>query len=590
MEEKFRNKVIVEILRNVAAVYLLKNALRFKIIAYENAADAVERMNNELKDIWKEGKLDTVPGIGPSISSHLDEYFKKGHSTHFDRVLGSVPLSVFKLMKLSLIGPHKAYKLAKALDLNNPDTAIEELKETCLKGKVAELESFGEKSQQDILLSIELYEQNSKKIERMSLPYAFSLAEEMMGYLKKMPEVKRVDALGSLRRMVATIGDIDLAVVANDEDADKIIQHFIGFPRVISVDNAGKKKASIIVRPNIKIDLRIQEEKTYGSMLQYFTGSKSHNIRLREFALKKGLSLSEYGIKSVKKGNMFEFKDEESLYEFLGLQYVPPEIREGTNEINIAQKHQLPKLIELKDMKGDFHMHSSYDLKPSHDLGMNTFEEMADEAIKLSYEYIGFSEHNPSTGNNSENEIVEIMRKRKEHIEKVMNKINLKYFIGLEVDIMPSGEIALPAKANEYIDYLIVSVHSSFRMNKDEMTKRILKGMSHPKVKILGHPTGRLLSKRQGYDCDWKEVFNFAKDRNIALEINSGSDRLDLPDSLVRIAIQNGNKLVIGTDAHTLEYLNGMKYGVSVARRGWAEKSSIINTMEYKEVKNWICQ
>lgn len=596
-EEKFKNKTIAEILRDVAAVYLLKNVIRFRRIAYENAADTIERMNRELKDVWQEGKLDTVPGIGPSIASYLDEYFRKGRSAHFDKVLAKIPQTVFILMRISLIGPKRAFKLVKALNLNNPRTVVRDLKKACLKGKVAELESFGEKSQEDILLSIQLYEQSTKKTERMPLPYAFSLAEETIEYLKKMPEVKRVDALGSLRRMVATVGDVDLSVAADDKNADKIIKHFVNFPRVINVENAGGKKASIIVSPNVRIDLRIQNEQTYGSMLQYFTGSKSHNINLREYALKKGLSLSEYGMKKVRRSEFgvrsserFEFKDEESLYGFLGLQYIPPEIREGTNEIEIALKYKLPELVEQKDIKGDFHLHSSYDLKPSHDYGVNTFEEMMEKAAELGYEYIGFSEHNPNTGNNTNAEIIEILKKRKEHMNYVlgMKKYPVKYFIGLEVDIAPNGQIAFPEKALPYVDYLIVSVHSSFRMKKKEMTERILKGLSYPKVKILGHPTGRLFGKREGYELDWDKIFTYAKKKNIALEINSGPDRLDLTDTLVRSAVQNGNKLVINTDAHAAEYMDGLKYGISVARRGWATKGDIINIGGYNEVRGWI--
>lgn len=602
-QEEFTNKAVADILRSVAAVYLLKNKNRFRIIAYENAADTVERMSREIRDIWKEGKLDDVPGIGPSISSHLDEYFKKGHSRHFDSVLKGIPESVFVLMRLPLLGPKRAYKLVHSLKLTNSKTAIEDLKKACLSGQVDEIPNFGEKSQQAILLSINLYERNTKKVERMPFPYAFDLAKDVIKYLERTQGVKRVDAMGSLRRMMTTIGDIDISAVADDKETNRIIEHFTRFPRTIKVDNAGRKKASIIVSPDIRIDLRIQDEKTYGAMLQYFTGSKSHNVKLREYALKKGLSLSEYGIKPLKrvhspalgvrsynpKTKMFEFSDEESFYGFLGLQYIPPEIREGTNEIELALKQKIPHLVELKDIKGDLHIHSSYDLKPSHDRGINTYEEMIEEAVKLKYEYIGFSEHNPNSSNNRE-QIIEIMKKRKDYLESLLQKQRLvsKIIIGLEVDILPDGNIALPEEAINYVDYLIVSVHSVFRQNSEKMTARVLKALSFPKVKILGHPTGRLIGRREGIEAEWEKIFDFAKKKSIAFEINSGADRLDLPDTLVRIAVENGNKFVIGTDAHAIEGMGSMFYGVSVARRGWATKSDIINIGSYEEVRKWI--
>ncbi len=613
---KFSNKEIVNLLRSVAAVYLLTGQNRFKIIAYEKAADAVEHLSRELRDVWQEGKLYKVPGIGPSIGSHLEEYFNTGRSKHFASRLNKVPGGVFKLMELPTVGPKKAYKLVKELKLVDPNTVIEDLKKACIRGKVARLESFGEKSQQDILEAIKLFERTSSKAERMPLPYAYSLAKEVIDYLKKKQYVKRVDALGSLRRMVATIGDIDVAVQVQSHKVHKaksmekeIINYFIKFPKKVSVDNAGEKKASIIVAPNIRVDLRIQDEKSYGSMLQYFTGSKAHNMNLREFALKKGLSLSEYGIKPIDKVKseklkvksynsklkIFEFNTEEKFYNFLGLQYIPPEIREGTNEIELALNRQIPQLIELNDIKGDLHIHSSYDLKPSHDLGKNTYKEILEKAVQLGYQYVGFADHNPKISELSESEVVAIMKKRFHEINKILNKKRstpgekkINYFIGLEVDIRPNGKIALPEKAFDYVDYLIVSIHSSFNQDSRTMTKRVVRALDYPKVKIFGHPTARLLGKREGIELDWQEIFAHCKKKNIALEINSWPERLDLPDTLVREGLNYNVKYIIDTDAHAADQMKGMFYGVSVAKRGWCKKSDIINTLPYEEFEKWL--
>ncbi len=606
-DKKFSNKEIAHLLRSVAAAYVIKNGERFKIAAYYNAADNIERLTREIKDVWENKQLKEISGIGSSIYSYLDEYFRTGQSSHFKKIFQGIPATVFELLRVSTLGPKRAYKLVKALKLNNVKTAIKDLEEYCLNGKVAAIDGFGEKSAQEILSAIRFYQKQSLKKERMPLPYAFNIASELTAYLKKHSLVDQVDVLGSLRRMVATVGDIDISVKIKkqplkSETFKEIINYFIKFPKVIKVINAGEKKASIIVRPNIQVDLRVQEPESYGSMLQYFTGSKNHNIKLREFALKKGLSLSEYGIRKLKvkslkfkvaaqSSKLYKFEQERDFYNFLGLQYIPPEIREGTNEIELAEKNKLPHLVELEDLKGDLHIHSSYDLRPAHDLGEDSIEKNIQAAKNLGYQYIGFADHNPSISAQSEQTIISLLKARNHFFDKLISlkKIDRSdFFIGLEVDILPNGQLAIPEKAINYLDYLIVSVHSSFSLNRQKMTKRVLTGMSYPKVKILAHPTGRLLNKRQGFELDWDKIFSFCREKKIVLEINSYPNRLDLPDILVRKAISAGVKLVINSDAHNVNQMKTNFYGVSVARRGWAKKDDIINTLTYKKIKKWL--
>jgi len=592
LKSNIDNREIAELLRSLAAAHLIKNGNRFQIIAYENAADSVEHLNREIKDIWQEGKLDTIPNIGKTIASSLDEYFRQGYSKHFKSILRGIPETVFELMKIPSIGPKKAYKLVKALKITNKETVFEDLKNLCLSGKIAQLETFGKKSQDAILRELEHYQKKgeSPELRRMPLPYADALAQELISYLKKIRHIKRIDALGSLRRRLSTIGDIDIAVSCDDKYSSEVIDHFISFPRISAKINSGKNKASIRVSPGIRVDLRVQDVKSYGSMLQYFTGSKDHNIKLREYALKKKLSLSEWGIKQLNKGNkLLEFSTEKALYSLLGLQYISPEIREGTDEIEMAKTNKIPQLVETKSIKGDLHLHSNYDLKPSHDFGVNTYKEICKKGKELGYEYVGFSDHNPKISDLSPEQVVEIMRKRKEHIQKTLGSVSgIDYFIGLELDILPSGELALPKKAFEYVDYLLVSVHSSFRLDTKTMTNRVLKALDNPKVKILGHPTGRLLGKREGYELEWEKIFERCKKNHIAMEINAWPERLDLPDILVREALQHGVKLIIDTDAHANDHMNNMEYGVSVARRGWAKKNDIMNTEDYKNFKQWL--
>jgi len=594
--DQFSNKSVSELLRNVAIAYQLQEGPdsgknnRFKIIAYQKAADTVEHLSRELKDIWQEGKLQKVPGIGPGIGSGLSQLFENGTSSHFNEVMKGIPETVFLLIKVPGIGPKKAFRLVAHFGLVNTETVIDDLKNLARSGEIADLEGFGKKSQIDIIEGLNVFERHDRRDERMPLSYAQKIASEVISYMKELgPIVKRIDSLGSLRRRVATIGDIDLAIVAEESDMQSIVDHFLKYPGKRSIEAAGDRKASILATGNIRIDLRLQDAASYGSMLQYFTGSKAHNIKLREYALKKGYSLNEYGMKNMKEDQPIQtFETEEDLYAFLGLAYIPPELREGTYEIEKAATNAVPQLILLSDIKGDFHMHSSYDLKPSHDLGLNTFEEMTARAKELQYEYIGFSEHNPKQKGLSEEEIVEIMKVRKDNIDEVMKSSKISYFIGLEVDILPNGTLALPEKAFEYVDYLIVALHSSFKMNMIEMTKRALKALSHPKVKIFGHPTARLLGKREGVEMDWDQIFEYVVKHDQALEINAGPPRLDLPDSLVKEGVEKGVKFFVNTDAHAVRQMDWMINGVNVARRGWLTKKDVVNTWSEGEVRKWM--
>jgi DNA polymerase (family 10) len=335
-------------------------------------------------------------------------------------------------------------------------------------------------------------------------------------------------------------------------------------------------------------------------MLQYFTGSKQHNIDLREFALKQDYSLNEYGIKDTKTGELHTCSTEKEFYNFLGLEYIPPEIREGTKEIPYAKKHTLPKLIAEKDIKGDFHMHASYDIKTSHDVGANTYEELVDKAVEKGYSYMGFADHNPRQSGLSQKEVSTIMRDRHEHIHTVLTKkkeaaskegIHLpKWYIGLEVDILPSGELALPDEAFEYVDYLVVSIHSSFTKKREEQTERLVKALSYPKVRIFGHPTGRLLGRRSGVDADWNSIYTFAAEKGIAMEINSSPKRLDLSDEMAFDACQKGCLFCVNTDAHAADQMDGIKYGITVARRAWLEGKNVVNTWDEEKFDKWILQ
>lgn len=583
------NKEIALLFKHVAAAYSIKNEskYRFQILAYQKAAETIENSPTEIKDLIIDNKLDDLPGIGASIKQHLEELNKTGKVKHFESILKHVPKAMFPLLDVPTFGPKKALKLVTHFGLTKPETVIEDLKSLAEQGKIASLEGFGEKSQADIVRAVSEYKQGKGKTTRMVLPFAFEVAEKVLDYLKKSPDVIIASPLGSLRRMVSTIGDIDVAVSTNKPE--KVLDYFVAYPYKERVIERGECGASLLVSSGRQIDLLTQPPDRFGSLLQHFTGSKNHNVHLREYAIKKGLSLSERGIKNKKDDKIKSFDTEEKFYKALGMDWIPPEIREDKGEIELALSHKLPKLIELKDIKGDFHIHSSFSIEPSHDMGEDSMQDMLDKGKSLGYEYLGFSEHNPSISKHTKQQIYSIMQRRKNKIEQ-LNKSNksIRTISLLEIDILANSNLALDTKSLELLDGAIVSIHSSFAMSKKDMTKRILNGLSHPKAKIFAHPTGRLLNERPGYEVDFDELFDFCKKHNKALEINGWPNRLDLPDSLVKEAVAQGVKMVIDTDSHALWQMDMMKYGVAVARRGWAQKHDILNTLGYNDLIKWL--
>lgn len=580
------NQEIAKILRKIAAAYTIRDEkkFRFQIIAYERAADTVEHATSEIKDLWDEGQLQGLAGVGPSIKGHLEELFKTGKVKHFEEVVKGLPESMFPLLGIPGFGPKKAYKLVTILKLDNPQTVIEDLAKAAKAHKIHAIEGFGEKSEEDILEGISRFRSREAKLTRMPLPYASSIAQKVITYLQKQPAVIRADPLGSLRRMMATVGDIDIAAATNKPR--EVLDYFVKYPsrRVLE---KGEATASLILESGNQVDLMVQSPQSYGALLQHSTGSKHHNIHLRELAIKKGMSLSEYGIKV--KGKLKEFATEEEFYHALGMDWISPELREDTGEIEAALTHQLPKLVEVKDMKGDLHVHSSYNLEPSHDLGRSSMEKIIAKARELDYEYVVFSEHNPSIANHTDSQIIEIMKRRNRKIEQIKESTKSVRIINmLEVDILTDGKLAMTDEMMSGLEGIVASVHSSFTQSKEKMTKRILKALASPYTRILGHPTGRLLGKREAYEVDWEAIFKFCQQHDKALEINAWPDRLDLPDTLVREAKRFGVKFVISTDAHEVSEMDLMSYGVAVARRGWAEKDDILNRLGYNEFSQWL--
>ena len=583
------NSEISKLLSQMASSYTIINEAKyhFQIIAYQKAANIIANSTTEVSDLARENKLQNLPGVGSSIQQYLTELIATGHVKHFEKVMKEVPTTLFPLLEIPSFGPKKAYSLVSHFNLKNKKTVIEDIQRLAEKGEIAALDGFGEKSQLDILRAIKEYRSGVNKTSRMTLPFAEELAEKIIAYMRSCPDVDEIYPLGSLRRKKETIGDIDIA--ASSTKPNRVLQYFIKYPFIERIIENGDTSSSILISGGRHVDLMVQPPNAFGSLLQHFTGSKEHNVHLREFSLKKGLSLSEYGIReNVDPEKLREYDNEESFYKALGLTWIPPEIREDTGEIELAEKDELPSLVELSEIKGDLHLHTSYPIEPSHDMGVDSMQKMIDKALELNYEYLGFSEHNPSKSKHSNKQVHKILLQRSKFIDQLrMHNKSIRIISLLETDILPNGSLAIDDEALSLLDATLVSVHSVFNMTRLDMTKRVLKGLSHKKAKILSHPTGRLINERIGYDLDWKEIFAFCKSENKALEINASPSRLDLKDSLVRIAIEAGVRLFINTDSHAVDQMNLMRYGISVARRGWATKDDILNTWEYNNLSKW---
>ncbi len=569
-----KNADIATVFENIADLLDLKGENKFKVRAYQRASQVIRHLPQEMELMHEEGKdFQDISGIGEAIAKKSMELITTGKLKYYEDLKSEFPSGIINLLDVPGVGPKTAYRLATDLGVGS----IDQLEQAIKDGRVASLERMGDKTAANILHSIEAFR---RKDRRIPLGEALPAVEEIIKALDKVKGVRNLMPAGSLRRFKETVGDIDLMGTADDPEA--VIKAFVKLPQVREVLSQGPTKASVILPKGLQADLRMVEHNSFGSLLQHFSGSKEHNVALRTWAQKRGLSLSEYGITDVKTGKVHKFENEESFYHFLGLQYIPPEIREDMGEIELAEKNAIPRLVEQKDIRGDFHTHTSLSD------GIDTMEDMARAARALGYEYLAITDHT-SGRNIPTNKKMEHMRKQASEIQKLNKSLTgIRLLSGAEVDIRADGSLDLPDEGLAGLDIVVASIHSSFAQGKDQMTRRVIGAIENPHVDIIAHPTARKIGERQPVDIDLEAVFKAAARSHTALEINAMPERLDLNDLHAYRARELGVTLAIGTDSHAAWHLDLMRFGIGVARRAWCRPEDVLNSRSLKKVLEFL--
>lgn len=557
---------IAGILDEISLLMQLSGENPFKIRAFENGARIIETLEEDIETLVKEDKLKNVKGIGATLEELIVEMVKTNQSSYYNELKEIIPPGLIEMTKIPGLGPKKIKKLYDLLNI----TTIGELEYAALENRLADLKGFGKKSQNNILLGIEAIKKYS---EKFLLSEALYYGEAVLEWVKKNPKIIRCSLAGSIRRRKEVIKDIDIIASCEEKSRGEIMDYFLSFPEHTHTIGRGDTKSSMKIQSGINIDIRLVDDKEYPYALHHFTGSKEHNTAMRQRAKQRGLKINEYGIFTDNE-EIIPAVDEKEFFKALGLDFIPPELRENRGEIEAAQSNNLPSLIVREDLKGVYHVHSNYSD------GANRIEDLVKGAISMNLDYIGISDHSSSAvyarGLNRESIL-------KKHLE--IDKLNEKYpnitiLKGVESDIQADGSLDYDEDLLPLFDYVIASVHSNFHLPKDEMTNRIIRAVKNPYTSILGHLTGRLLLSRDGYDLDIQEIFKACAQHKVSIEINSNPHRLDLDWRYCKLAKEMGVRLAIEPDAHHLSNLHYIDYGVSIARKGWLEAKDVINTYD----------
>src|SRR5579864_2154608 len=549
----------------------VRNDDPFRIRSYRRAAEAIESLEKQLAEIYQDEKsLLEIPGIGKSMAANIREIFTRGKLTLHEELLQKYRPSMLELLKIQGLGPKTIALIWDAFQVGD----VEGVAKLAQEGKLRTLPRLSEKSEQKILKAIESYRQVTG---RFHLDVADAIAQKMTDLLKGLPGVDKVTPAGSFRRGRETVGDLDLLITGkccvNDEQRRKVQDAILEFPGILEVLAKGENKVSFKLRSGMQVDVRLLPPESFGAALQYFTGSKNHNVSLRQRALRMGYTLNEYGLMRVQDNKSVAAKTEEEIYRKLGLAFIPPELREDCGELEAAEKNELPQLVTEADLQGDVHMHTV------ETDGRCTIEEMAMAARDRGYKYMAITDHskNLAFANGLDD------KRAEEHIRKIRQAAKeitgIVVFAGIEVDILAEGDLDLSDSVLEQMDVVIASVHSHFQQEPQQMTDRLLRAISNPNVSLVGHPTGRLLLRREGFNFDCEKVFAAAASAGVAMEHNAYPDRLDLRDQHLRLARSKGVKFVINTDAHHTAHLEKIRFGILQLRRAWLTKNDVLNTL-----------
>jgi len=564
-----KNSEVAKVFQDIADLLELKGENPFKIRAYQRVVRSIEHLPVEVEQLVTEDRLKEVPGVGEAITKKITELITTGKLDYYENLKAEFPEGISTLLDIPGVGPKTAISLSTELDISS----VDELEAAIVGGQVARLYRMGDKTAENILHQIQALR---RKDQRIPIGEALPVVDKILTRLGQVPGVRNLAPAGSLRRFRETVGDIDLMGTA--DDAREIMQTFVSLPEVKEVLVSGTTKTSVVVSGGLQVDLRIVEHDSFGSTLQYFTGSKQHNINLRERAHRRGLKLSEYGITNLATDELEKFATEEAFYKRQGLEFIPPELREGQQEVARAEQGTLPKLVELPDIKGDLHVHTEWSD------GRDSIEAMALAAKALGYQYLGIADHSGGRGI-AHGLDAERLRQQILGIKGLNQKISgIHIFCGLEVDVRADGSLDMPDELLAELDIVTAAVHSAMNQSQEQMTKRIIKAIENPNVDVLAHPTSRLLPGREPVAVDMEAIFQAAVRTNTTLEINAMPSRLDLKDIHTYRARELGVKLVINTDAHSTEHLEFMRFGVGVARRGWCQAQDILNTRPLEEV------
>jgi DNA polymerase (family 10) len=564
-----RNGEIAEAFEELASLYELDGAVVYRVVAYRNAAKAIREAGVSVEEMAKLGRATELAGVGRTIAEKIDALLETGSIPSADKLKQRIPPGLVEITRIPGLGPKRAKLLHDELGVES----IDELRVAAEQGRLKDVKGFGRKAEENLLAAFAAGADGRPK-DRMLLSKALPVGEELVEALREHPAAIRVEMAGSARRLADTVKDLDIVAASSDPAA--LSKAFAELEAVDSVSTSGEAGAKAVTHSGLPVDLRIVPEEAFGNLLQHFTGSGRHNEALRTEAVRRGLHVSEYGIADDETGTSDAFATEHEVYERLGMQYVPPELRENRGELEAARRHELPQLIELSDIRGDLHMHTT--LSDGH----ASLEEMAAAAKELGYEYVAITDHSASHGFGNDVQPSDLLA-RVEEIRSLPD-LGIAVLAGTETNVLPDGSLDYADDVLEQLDWVVASLHTSFRLSEKEQTKRMLTAMEHPLVDVIGHPTGRLIESREAYALDLDAVIAKAVETGTFLEINANPDRRDLNDVYARAAAEAGVTLLVDSDAHWPRTLGNMRYGVATARRAWLTKENVGNTRPWAEL------